>query len=517
MTTTRNLEIAPPNKPSDNSSKPSGDGVEPLSVKFPTTTEERDSWKTDLASMHASNKGTADSVLPPFSLTSNDQMASLSSGKDNPGVVGASDKPGLSGGRDNSGVLVASDNAGLAGAKDNPVPPGKIDRDGDGKADNPDGPTSAVLDQLAKLQKQEQEGLRPQKNGDEDTEGDTGALEDKPNSHAYQHNARVEKANSDLKKKNKLSDISQSADIRLDQISANDDSSLLITALRGDAVSGNVAPHKVSIFELKVRKETDGRVVLTAPAGDKDHTEEVAVVQDHGKPVSAMELGKYLRPDGTLLIGEQGQVLRPGEELEAKALTKTDGKTGTDSASMEKTLVNENKDQELISMTALDVIDGRNASILIPDSDLIAASDLIAESDLSNARTNPLNMNPINLEPLDLEMHRTEIAKDLNSESRLHNSNASDQIRSPEVSIAQDDTPEHRTIKTRLGETYRSIALRDLNDVKKWPLIAALNNHSTGVNDKGVPIAVLQKGTTLLLPNASEIEAFQATQVVMQT
>lgn len=178
--------------------------------------------------------------------------------------------------------------------------------------------------------------------------------------------------------------------------------------------------------------------------------------------------------------------------------------------------MNENKDQELIAMTALDVIDGRNASILIPESDLIAASDLTAESDLSYSRNNPLNMNPMNLDPLDPEMHRTKIAKDLNFESRLQNNNASDQIRSLEVASAQSDTPEHRSIKTRLGETFRSIALRNLNDVKKWPLIAELNNYSVSANDKGEPIAVLQKGTTLLLPNASEIEDFQARQVALR-
>jgi hypothetical protein len=278
MTTTRNLEIAPPNKPSDNSSKAPGDGVEPLSVKFPTTTEERDSWKTDLASMHASNKGTADSVLPPFSLTLNER----------------STQP--------------------AGVDDKTDRPAKTGRGGDG---TPSGLSNSVLDQLGKLQEAER-GLGDEKGGsadhsDEDKKADTGrAAHGEANVHSHEFHAEVAQKNDELEDEHLTERISSKfGDSLVALTPSSDDSDLMVRALSGDVV----APHQVSIFELKVRKETDGRVVLTAPAGDKGRAQDVAVVQDHGKPVSAMELGKYLRPDGTILIGERGQVLRPGEEL----------------------------------------------------------------------------------------------------------------------------------------------------------------------------------------------------------
>ena len=69
---------------------------------------------------------------------------------------------------------------------------------------------------------------------------------------------------------------------------------------------------------------------------------------------------------------------------------------------------------------------------------------------------------------------------------------------------------QQRSIKVRLGETLRSVAVRDLNDVRNWQALAEKNNLSTATDSKGTPLASLERGMVLTLPTASEIENFQA-------
>jgi hypothetical protein len=483
-TTNRNLEIAAPAKASDASSEQKA--PEQFSVQFPTTTQEKNSWKTDLVSMDA-KKGSADSVLPPFALTSNDQFVAFSGGKDNPGVAGA-EKPKLAGagGKDNLRVVGANDKPELAAL----AGPEKIDRDGDGKADDPEGPTSSVLAQLAKLQEAERSlgDGGPGDHSDEDKKADTGrTAHGEANVHAHEFHAEVAQKNDELKDKQLTELISSRFGGSLgDLTSLSDDTELMVRALSGDVVT---PPHEVSIYNLEVSKDLYGRVVLIAPAGDNDRTKEV--VQDRGKPVSAMELGQYLRPDGTILLGKYGQVVRPGEKLEAILFNATDGgKSDSESQLTEISTVSENIDQELIAQNYLS----------------ISANNPLGK--------NRLDMNPVNLYPLDLEKQRIEFAKESNSESRLENRITSDQTRVTEV--AQSETQEHRSILTRLGETLRSIALRELNDVKTWTLLARMNKIPTDIDARGAPLAALQKGTRLQLPSSSEIEDFQETLVALR-
>lgn len=63
----------------------------------------------------------------------------------------------------------------------------------------------------------------------------------------------------------------------------------------------------------------------------------------------------------------------------------------------------------------------------------------------------------------------------------------------------------------RLGDTLKSIAIKHpaLGDVSLWKLIAQVNNLSTDVDHKGVPVAAISRGATLLIPSAEEIDQFK--------
>lgn len=63
----------------------------------------------------------------------------------------------------------------------------------------------------------------------------------------------------------------------------------------------------------------------------------------------------------------------------------------------------------------------------------------------------------------------------------------------------------------RLGDTLRSIAVRhpSLKDVAFWKLLAEVNNLSTALDERGLPIAQIARGTVLILPTRQEIEAFK--------
>jgi hypothetical protein len=73
--------------------------------------------------------------------------------------------------------------------------------------------------------------------------------------------------------------------------------------------------------------------------------------------------------------------------------------------------------------------------------------------------------------------------------------------------VTTDDGEQHYT--TRLGETLRSIAVMQLNDVTLWTLIAQKNQLSTDMDAKGIPVMVLTRGTQLLMPTEAEVEIFR--------
>jgi hypothetical protein len=75
--------------------------------------------------------------------------------------------------------------------------------------------------------------------------------------------------------------------------------------------------------------------------------------------------------------------------------------------------------------------------------------------------------------------------------------------------VTSDDGQKHYV--TRLGETLRSIAVVQLDDVSLWTLIAQKNDLPTGLDAKGIPVSVLTRGTHLLMPIDAEISSFRKT------
>ena len=70
---------------------------------------------------------------------------------------------------------------------------------------------------------------------------------------------------------------------------------------------------------------------------------------------------------------------------------------------------------------------------------------------------------------------------------------------------------ERLCVGVRLGDTLRSIAMKhpELEDINLWPLLAQCNSLSTAVDNKGVPVAQLKRGTSLLLPTQGEIADYR--------
>lgn len=64
----------------------------------------------------------------------------------------------------------------------------------------------------------------------------------------------------------------------------------------------------------------------------------------------------------------------------------------------------------------------------------------------------------------------------------------------------------------RLGDTLKSIAIKHpvLGDVALWKLLAEANGLATETDEKGVPLSVLKRGMTILIPTVNEIDAFRA-------
>jgi hypothetical protein len=64
----------------------------------------------------------------------------------------------------------------------------------------------------------------------------------------------------------------------------------------------------------------------------------------------------------------------------------------------------------------------------------------------------------------------------------------------------------------RLGDTLRSVAMRHpaLKDTVLWKLLAEVNGMSAKLDEKGVPVAQLKRGLTVVIPSPEEIDAFYA-------
>ncbi len=63
----------------------------------------------------------------------------------------------------------------------------------------------------------------------------------------------------------------------------------------------------------------------------------------------------------------------------------------------------------------------------------------------------------------------------------------------------------------RLGDTLKSVAMKhpSLQEVSLWVLLAEVNEIPTDTDEKGIPIAKLSRGSTLLMPTMEEIQAFR--------
>ena len=284
--------------------------------------------------------------------------------------------------------------------------------------------------------------------GSPDTSVEVNGVDSSAPLHAYGYAASVDKVGAERRERLAQEQTGDST-LGAEQQYLAELQALAASAIAGDAASfvslansgfASQGLQQVSIYDLKMQKGSDGQVLLVAPRGDggaPSQQDGVALVRDDGRALSAMELGRYLRPDGTILIGERGQALRPGEELAVAPVEAAENtKSASESGSAEQTLVSEKSELNDITTAAVKEIS--------------------------------------------------------------------------ETKDTQQAGEGQKIIKTRLGETLRSIALRDLNDVKNWQLLAEKNNLSTETDSKGNPLAALQRGMTLTLPTASEIEDFQA-------
>lgn len=73
------------------------------------------------------------------------------------------------------------------------------------------------------------------------------------------------------------------------------------------------------------------------------------------------------------------------------------------------------------------------------------------------------------------------------------------------------DATEARSYAVRLGDTLRSVAMKhpELRDVSLWKLLAEKNGLPSDIDNKGAPLAVLIRGSSIVLPTAEEIEEYR--------
>ncbi|MBU6455834.1 MAG: hypothetical protein KGS72_28950, partial [Cyanobacteria bacterium REEB67] len=71
---------------------------------------------------------------------------------------------------------------------------------------------------------------------------------------------------------------------------------------------------------------------------------------------------------------------------------------------------------------------------------------------------------------------------------------------------------DERSYAVRLGDTLRSVAMKhpEMRDVSLWKLLASKNGLPVDTDSKGAPLAILIRGTSIVLPTAEEIELYRA-------
>ncbi len=74
------------------------------------------------------------------------------------------------------------------------------------------------------------------------------------------------------------------------------------------------------------------------------------------------------------------------------------------------------------------------------------------------------------------------------------------------------DATDARSYAVRLGDTLRSVAMKhpEMRDVSLWKLLADKNGLPVEIDSKGAPLAILIRGSSIIIPTAEEIEEFRA-------
>ncbi|HEY9733633.1 MAG TPA: hypothetical protein V6C89_17060 [Drouetiella sp.] len=476
--------------PNDSSAESSGVQERPI-VQFPTTENDRNDWQSKFASMRDSGLSSTKDILPGLELTGD---LSPFGNKNLRG--GNNSREAAMTGEDTLLELEQKGQKELSGTEVN-QPNEKAEAE-DQIVSNGTEFGIPVQEQLRSLQQQESDLLGQDQNkgdddpGSPDTSVEVNGVDASAPIHSYGYQAAVDEIGEERKEKfeDEFGNPDNAVQNDLESLQ-----NLAASALAGDVASlmalyntglPSQGLEQVSIYDLKMRKETDGQVVLLAPRGDGACSDGVPLVRDDGRPVSAMELGQYLRSDGTLLMGLKGQAYRPGD-VSFMSPPEVAGSTRNLNADFSgKSLMSEQN--ELMSATATlasGINEAREKFATLIDTKSQARSLKLAS--LTSTDSNQMDLRSTDSSSSDLTQQKTDLVQE-----------------------PRDAAQEQRAIKTRLGETLRSIALRDLNDVRNWQLLAEKNNLSTDTDARGNPIAMLQRGMTLTLPSASEIEDFQA-------
>jgi hypothetical protein len=461
----RDLEA--PSLPNDSSSEASIVRERPI-VQFPTTEKDKDDWQSKFASMRESGSSSTKDILPGLELV----------GDLNP----FGDKNSTRGTNGGAEIEKNADRRPPAGEKElltaaEPKQLADKGSTGDQSASNDSMLLAPVQDHLRKLQQDESALNGDDQNkgdddpGSQDTAVEVNGLSTSAPIYSDNHLASVEKIGAERKEKfeKEFGDGNS-----VEQRNFENMQTLAASAQAGDVaslmslLSSGLPPQgieKVSIFDLKTQKDSDGQVVLLAPRGDGAYSDAVPLVRNDGRPVSAMELGQYLRPDGTLFMGVRGQAYRPGDTF---AMSLPEVPT-LETPIVPPVVAEQNELMGATASVRSGILETKEKFATLRDSKLEARS-----------------LDVVGTDPAELEHHKSDL-----------------------VSEPKEAAQEQRSIRTRLGETLRSIALRDLNDVRNWQLLAEKNNLPTDTDSKGNPVAALQRGMILTLPNASEIENFQ--------
>ncbi|MBS1954273.1 MAG: hypothetical protein JST89_08805 [Cyanobacteria bacterium SZAS-4] len=398
------------------------------------------------------------------------------------------------------------------------------DRDDDGVPDDPSGPTStelkqlvssvehgneviqddpslpagAVLEQIAKLQDEHERGEDPAdiasnpnaiafSHAGEDSHeniGEPGALSTSQNlTHHFQVKEVGDKRKRQSEAESGQLDVSGLTGAGSDELIALNALKLEARSFAGEATALGPLPQgidRISIADITTRKEEDGSVVLVAPRRGNSNADRVPIVDKDGFNIKASSLPGFLRPDGTIVMGEDGRAYRPGDNFVAAKPYDQSNNFAVDLNSVERSHMLEN--------TELTSLAGSFADQQIKTSEKISALP-DAESEERSEKT---------------------VASTSNESTTIALSDMSFEPQKVAEEQAKDAAETQRSVTVRLGETVRQLALRYLDDVKNWPALAEKNNLSTATDERGMPIATLQRGMILNLPTPSELENFQA-------